>query len=197
MKLYDLSLSGNCYKVRLFAALSEIPLTLEPVDLQGGAHKRPPFIDLNPWGEVPVLQDGAVLLRDSQAILVYLARRYGGENWLPTDPADMAEVMQWLSTAANEIQNGPSVARLIAKFGFALDKAVALQRAERIMGLMERHLAGREWLALGRPTIADCAVFPYLALAPEGGLALDAYPNICAWISRVRGLPNFIPMPGL
>jgi glutathione S-transferase len=89
MKLYDLSLSGNCYKVRLFAALAGIPLEIVAVDFLSGEHKRPPLSDLNPWCEIPILVDGDVVLRDSQAILVYLAGRYGGEQWLPKDPAGM------------------------------------------------------------------------------------------------------------
>ena len=123
MKLYDLELSGNCYKVRLFAALAKIPLELVPVDFMGGEHKRPPLTNLNPWGELPILEDGKVILRDSQAILVYLAAQYGDENWLPRDAAGLGEVMQWLSTSANELQNGPCAARLADKFGYAIDKA--------------------------------------------------------------------------
>jgi glutathione S-transferase len=197
MKLYDLELSGNCYKVRLFAALAGIALDIVPVDFLGGAHKRPPISDLNPWCELPVLVDGDVVLRDSHAILVYLAARFGRGTWLPDAPAEMAEVMQWLSTSANEIQNGPCAARLIDKFGYALDKATALRRADRILPLLDRHLATRAWLALTRPTIADCAVMPYVALAPEGGIDLAPYPNIGAWIARIKDLPGFHPMPGL
>lgn len=197
MKLYDLELSGNCYKVRLFAALAGIRLDIVPVDFMGGEHKRPPLTDLNPWGELPILEDGKVVLRDSQAILVYLASRHGDENWLPRDAAGLGEVMQWLSTAANEIQNGPGAARLVDKFGYAIDKADTLQRAGRILPLIEAHLARHQWLALGRPTIADCAVMPYVALAPEGGISLEAYPNIRQWIARIKALPGFIPMPGV
>ena len=197
MKLYDLELSGNCYKVRLFAALAKIPLDIVPVDFMGGEHKRPPLTDLNPWGELPILEDGKVILRDSQAILVYLAAQYGDENWLPRDAAGLGEVMQWLSTSANEIQNGPGAARLVDKFGYAIDKANTLQRAARILPLIEAHLAAHQWLALGRPTIADCAVMPYVALAPEGGISLEAYPNIRQWIARIKALPGFIPMPGI
>ena len=197
MKLYDLELSGNCYKVRLFAALAKIPLEMVPVDFMGGEHKRPPLTDLNPWGELPILEDGKVVLRDSQAILVYLATKYGDENWLPRDAAGLGEVMQWLSTSANEIQNGPGAARLVDKFGYAIDKANTLQRAARILPLIEAHLAAHQWLALGRPTIADCAVMPYVALAPEGGISLEAYPNIGQWIARIKALPGFIPMPGI
>jgi len=197
MKLYDLELSGNCYKVRLFAGLAGIPLQIEAVDFLGGAHKRPPVIDLNPWGELPVLQDGEVVLRDSQAILVYLAARDAGERWLPSDAAGMAEVAQWLSTAANEVQNGPAAARLVDKFGYAIDKVDTLRRSARILPLIEAHLAKHDWLALDRPTIADCAVFPYVALAPEGGVSLADYPHIRAWIARVKALPGFVPMPGV
>ena len=197
MKLYDLELSGNCYKVRLFAALAKIPLELVPVDFMGGEHKRPPLTNLNPWGELPILEDGKVILRDSQAILVYLAAQYGDENWLPRDATGLGEVMQWLSTSANELQNGPCAARLADKFGYAIDKANTLQRAARILPLIEAHLAAHQWLALGRPTIADCAVMPYVALAPEGGISLEAYPNIRQWIARIKALPGFIPMPGI
>ena len=197
MKLYDLELSGNCYKVRLFAALAKIPLDIVPVDFMGGEHKRPPLTDLNPWGELPILEDGKVVLRDSQAILVYLAAQYGDENWLPRDAAGLGEVMQWLSTSANELQNGPCAARLADKFGYAIDKANTLERAARILPLIEAHLAAHQWLALGRPTIADCAVMPYVALAPEGGISLEAYPNIRQWIARIKALPGFIPMPGI
>lgn len=197
MKLYDLELSGNCYKVRLLAALAQLPLQLEAVDFLAGAHKQAPVIDLNPWGELPVLVDGDLVLRDSQAILVYLARQYAGHAWWPEDAARQGEVMQWLSVAANEIQHGPCTARLIDKFGYELDKARALQIAARIHGLLEQHLATHEWLACGRPTIAECAVFPYVALAHEGGISLQDYPNILAWIERVKALPGFSPMPGI
>lgn len=197
MKLYDLELSGNCYKVRLFAALAKIELELVPVDFMGGEHKRPPLTDLNPWGQLPILEDGKVVLRDSQAILVYLAAQYGDENWLPRDAAGLGEVMQWLSTSANELQNGPCAARLVDKFGYAIDKANTLERTARILPLIEAHLAAHQWLALGRPTIADCAVMPYVALAPEGGISLEAYPNIRQWIARIKALPGFIPMPGI
>lgn len=197
MKLYDLTLSGNCYKVRLLAALAGIPLEITAVDFMAGEHKKPPLTDLNPWGELPILVDDEVVLRDSQAILVYLAAKYAGENWFPKDPLGQASIVQWLSTAANEVQNGPCAARLVDKFGYAIDKAQTLQRSARILPLIESHLARHQWLALERPTIADCAVFPYLALAPEGGISLADYPNIQQWIARIKALPGFLPMPGV
>ncbi len=196
MKLYDLELSGNCYKVRLFAALAKIELEIVPVDFLGGEHKRPPLTDLNPLGELPVLVDGKVVLRDSQAILVYLAGSQGRSNWWPAEAQAQAEIVQWLSTAANEIQHGPGAARLVDKFGYPIDKAGTLAKAARILPLLDAHLASREWLALGRPTIADCAVYPYVALAPEGGIDLAPFAHVGRWIGRIKALPGYRSMPG-
>jgi glutathione S-transferase len=197
MKLYDLELSGNCYKVRLLVSLLGVPIESVPVDFMNREHKRPEFLQLNPLGEVPVLVDGELVLRDSQAILVYLARKYGGESWLPTAPAEMARVMQWLSTAANDIARGPNDARLHNKFGAPLNVEQARSKAHRIISIIDQHLANREWLELARPTIADIACFPYIALSHEGGIFLDSYPNVKAWIARIKTLPGFIAMPAI
>lgn len=196
-KLYDVELSGNCYKVRLFAAFAQIPLEIHPVDLAAGEHRREPFLQLNPWAQVPVLVDGDVVLRDSHAILVYLASGSGSETWWPRDPLAQGLIMQWLSTSAGEIQSGPASARLVEKFGYDLNKPDALSRSARILPLIEGHLARNDWLALDRPTIADCAVFPYVAWAPEGSVSLEHYPAVRAWIARIKSLPRFLPAPGI
>jgi len=196
-KLYDLELSGNCFKVRLLCALIGVPLEIVPVDFLAGAHKKPPLIDLNPFGEVPVFTDGDVVLRDSQAILIYVARKWGGDRWLPNDPAGLAEVSKWLMTAENEIARGPNDARLHDKFGYDLDVALARKKAQRILELMDAHLSRHSWLALDRPTIADIACMPYVALGHEGGVPLDNFSAIKAWVSRVKNLPGFISMPGI
>lgn len=198
MKLYDLELSGNCYKIRLFLSLLDIKYELVPIDLMNGQHKSPEFLQLNPLGQLPVLEDDNLILRDSQAILVYLAKKYGGD-WFPSDAAEMALVTQWLSTAANEIARGPNDARLNKKFGFAIDLDAAQQKAEAILNLIEKHFSQTEnqWLALDYPTIADIACFPYIALAPEGGIILDKYPAINQWCNQIKKLPNFIEMPGI
>ncbi|MGQ0457716.1 MAG: glutathione S-transferase family protein [Hyphomicrobium sp.] len=195
--LYDLEVSGNCYKVRLLAALLGVPLELRPVDFMAGAHKKPPLTDLNPFGEVPIFVDGDLVLRDSQAILVYLARKWGGEAWLPTDAASMAQVAQWLSVASNEVARGPNDARLADKFGYKLDANLAREKAARLLGVMDAHLAKNAWLALGRPTIADIACMPYIGIGHEGGVTLEKYPNVAAWIARMKQLPGFITMPAL
>ncbi|MBB1162441.1 glutathione S-transferase family protein [Aquariibacter albus] len=197
MRLHDLTLSGNCYKVRLFAALIGQPLTLKPVDFLGGEQRQPAFLALNPFGQMPVLEDEGRVLRDSQAILVYLARKHGDPAWLPEDAGGLAEVMQWLSTAANEVQHGPADARLALKFGLPIDLAAAQATAAHVLGLLDAHLQRHDWLACGRPTVADCAVYPYCALAGEGGIDLAPYPALRAWFDRLRALPGYVSMPGL
>jgi len=196
-KLHDFELSGNCYKVRLLCALLGVALDLAPTDLANGAHKKAPLIDMNPFGQVPIFEDGDVIVRDSQAILVYIARKWGGEQWLPLEAEPMAKVIEWLMVAENEIARGPNDARLHDKFGRKVDIALAREKAAHILELMQRHLAVNDWLALGRPTIADIACMPYVALGHEGGVALDPYPAVAAWITRIKALPGFVTMPGL
>ncbi|WP_312467645.1 glutathione S-transferase family protein [Stutzerimonas nitrititolerans] len=195
MKLYDLEASGNCYKVRLFAALANIELEKVPVDFLSGAHKQPPLSDMNPLGQLPVLEDGAQVFRDSQAILVYLAGAYGGLAWWPAHPQGQAEIVQWLSFAANEVQHSLCAARLVQKFGYDLDQSAALAKAPAVLALLDAHLQRHDWLAPGRPTIADCAVYPYVVLAPEGGVELEPYSHVARWMKRMEELPGFLPKP--
>ena len=121
IKLYDSPLSRNAYKVRLFLALLGIEYRIIPVDLRAGENRRSDFRAKDPRGQIPVLEDGETVVWDFQAILVYLARRYGGEDWLPLDPAPMAQVAQWLAVSENELLFGPARARAAVKFGRAFD----------------------------------------------------------------------------
>lgn len=194
MKLYDLELSGNCYKVRLFAALANIDLEIVPVDFLAGEHKSPELLKLNPFGELPILDDDGFILRDSQAILIYLAGKYAGEAWWPSTPQLQAQVSQWLFVTANEIQHGPCAARLVDKFNYPLDKSIALSKSNLLLPLLDQHLSKNTWFAIQRPTVADIAVYPYIALAHEGGIDLSPYPHIQAWIQRIEALPNYVPM---
>ncbi|GBQ30078.1 glutathione S-transferase [Gluconacetobacter sacchari DSM 12717] len=194
MLLYDLDVSGNCYKIRLFAALTRTKLDLVPVDLASGQNHDPDFRKLNPFGEVPVLVDGDFTLRDSQAILVYLAGRLADRAWWPEDAMSQATITQWLSVASSEVRNGPNAARLIRKFGYPLDMGTAMRWTDKLLPLLNAHVETQDWFALNRPTIADCALFPYLALAPEGGIDLAPYPALGRWFDRVGNLPGFIPI---
>lgn len=197
MELYDLDLSGNCYKIRLFLALIEQPYTLRPVDFLDGEHKNEESIKRNTFGQIPVLVDGDLTLRDSQAILVYLARKFDRTDWFPNTPADEAKVVQWLMVAESEIARGPNDARLHDKFGYQLDVDLARTKSTRILTILNEHLSDRDWLELDRPTIADLACFPYIALSHEGAVSLEPYPAVQDWINRIKALPNFVSMPAL
>jgi glutathione S-transferase len=191
LKLYDFNLSGNCYKIRLFFSLLDLEYEILSVNLRGGEQKTPDFLQLNVFGQVPVVVDEKFVIRDSQAILIYLARQYGGESWLPSDPESMSLVMQWLSTAAHDIQQGLAAARVYHLFGRQLDIETATTRAHDVLKVMDCHLAQRQWLELDRPTIADIACFPYIALAEDGKVSLTYYFNVVAWLDRVKQLPNY------
>ena len=196
MKLYDTERSGNCYKVRLMLSLLGISYESVPVDLARGDQRKPEFLALNPRGQVPVLEDGAVRVWDSMAILMYLARRYGGETWLPLEAQPMAEVMQWLAVSENEILYGLVPARAIRLGRREGDPAPYQQTGRQALAVLEQRLARRDWLALDRLTIADVACYPYVALAPESGVPLDEYPAVRAWIARIQALPGHTPLPG-
>ncbi|WP_445366667.1 glutathione S-transferase family protein [Methylomonas sp. BW4-1] len=195
--LYDMPLSGNCHKVRLLLSLLELPYQIQAVDLRGGEQRSPDYLQRNPFGQVPVLDDDGLIIRDSQAILVYLAKRYGGETWWPDDAYPLAQIASWLSTAANEVANGPAKLRVHLKFGSPIDTAVAGQTADKVLGIIDRHLQSRDWLVGDSISIADIAVYPYLALAPEGGIVIGAYANIVAWFQRIRAVPGYVTMPGM
>ena len=198
IKLYGHELSGNSYKAKLMLSLLGLDYEWIKVDLMVRAHKQPEFLALNSFGQVPVLVDENTVLPDAQAILVYLARQYGGESWLPLEAEPMSRVIRWLSIAAGEIRQGPEVARLYYLFkATSINLEQANQKAEFILTQLNNHLADREWLELGHPTIADVAVFPYVALAPNGKISLENYPNVLAWIDRIKHLSGFVGMIGI
>jgi glutathione S-transferase len=193
--LHGTQLSGHCHRVELLLRLLGLPH--QYVEAPGPVRESEAFKRLNPLGQIPVLEDGELVLCDSNAILVYLAKRYGaGTQWLPEDAVGAARVQRWLSVAAGEIANGPARARVVKRWG---DPATSLEReyaiATRALGFMDTHLATNTFLAAEHATLADIACYAYVAAAPEGGVALDAYPQVRAWLARVEALPGFIAMP--
>jgi glutathione S-transferase len=196
IKLYGHEISGNSYKIRLMLSLLTLDYEWIKVDLSKGEHQSPGYLAMNPFGQVPLLVDGEIHLADAQAILVYLARQYGGDQWLPLDALPLAQVIRWLSTAAGEVRQGPEHARLYYLFGAGTNINIerATQKAEFILTQLDQHLSTHTWLEFERPTIADVAVFPYVSLAPDGKIELDVYPNVLAWIERVQQLPGYVPM---
>ena len=198
MKLYGYEMSGNAYKVELLLNLLGLEYEFVRVDLMAGEHKQLEFLALNPFGQVPVLVDGDRVLQDAQAILTYLGGVYGGDAWLPRDPQELPAIVRWLSTTAGEVRQGPESARLYHVFGrTSINIDRAMEKAHVILQQLNDHLSDRPWLEFGRPTIADVAVFPYVALARDGKIDLDSYPHVLAWIERVKGLTGFKAMVGI
>ena len=203
MKLYDYILSPSCYKVRLMAALAGVPLDLKAVDFHPGReHRQPHMLALNPAGTLPILEDGDLLLTESSAMLAYIAAG-AAPDWLPRegDAAEAARVQQWLSFSPRLTAHlgGARLYRMLNIEGdierMTAGGIAALRELE--LGLFEQRERGTAFLAADRPTIADIACFPYVALAPDGNIALDPYPNIRRWMRALRALDAFIEMPGI
>ena len=196
IRLYRSALSGHAHRVELFLSLLGLPFELVNVDLAAGAQKRPDFLAMNPFGQVPVIQDGEVTLADSNAILVYLARRYATdvEQWLPSDPLAAAHVQSWLSVAAGLLAFGPAYARVIQLFKSPASPDDAIARAHGLFKVMEQQLGQSAFLTGSTPTLADVANYSYVARAPEGNVSLADYPQLRAWLARMEALPRFLPM---
>ncbi|MGW9062551.1 glutathione S-transferase family protein [Achromobacter animicus] len=194
LKFYSFPLSGHAHRVALMLSLLDVAHERIDVDLRQREQKRPDFLALNAFGQVPVIDDNGVVVADSTAILVYLAKQYGGRVWLPDDPVGAAAVQRWLSVASGPLAGGPASARLVTLFGAPLDVDATLARAHALLGVMEGELTHREFLAGSAPTIADVACYAYVAHAPEGNVSLADYPRIRAWLTRIENLPRFVPM---
>ncbi len=197
LELFEFPLSGNSHKVRLFLSLLGLKYNSHILNGAEREQKSATHLVMNPFGQVPVLKDGDTIIRDSQAILVYLARAYGAEEWFPNNATKAAEVTAWLSTAANEVARGPNALRLHYKFGRAINLEEATAITENLLQLLNTHLEQHQWLATDVMTIADVAVYPYLALAHEGKVDLTPYVHIENWLARIEKLDGFVSMPGI
>ncbi|MBQ4829762.1 glutathione S-transferase [Alteromonas sp. MMG017] len=196
--------SGHCHKVELFMSLLGICYQNHNLDMVNGAHKSADFITKNPFGQVPVIVDGEHTVSDSNAIIVYLADTYGSDYpWVGTTAIEKANVQRWLSVAAGELAKGPAALRLEYVFAANIDVPTALATTKILLPVMEDTLLGpksriesstKAYLATNRLTLADIAMYSYIAHAPEGGVSLQPYPAIQAWINRIESLDNFIPM---
>ncbi|HEX9813267.1 MAG TPA: glutathione S-transferase [Burkholderiales bacterium] len=194
IKLYRFRLSGHSHRAELFLSLLGLPYERNDVDLANRAQKSETFLKLNPFGQVPVIDDNGVVIADSNAILVYLATRYDDGNWLPRDAIGAAAVQRWLSVAAGPVAYGPAVARLCTVFGAKLNAEEAIARAHSLFAVLEKTLVASPFLVGDKPTIADVAGYTYIAHAPEGNVSLEPYPVLRAWLARIEALPGFVPM---
>jgi glutathione S-transferase len=194
LRLYRYTLSGHAHRAQLMLSLLGLNAELVDVDLLAGEQRLPGFLARNLFGQVPVLEDGDETIADSNAILVYLATRHDPSGrWYPRDASGAASVQRWLSVAAGQLANGPASARAAVVFRRQQD-AERQALAARLFALMEQHLATQPFLAAAEPTIADIALYTYTAHAPEGGVSLEPYPAIRAWLARIEALPGFVGM---
>ncbi|MCP1498814.1 glutathione S-transferase [Pseudomonas migulae] len=195
IKLYNFPRSGHAHRVELMLSLLQLPTELIFVDLAKGEHKQPTYLAINPFGQVPAIDDQGVVLADSNAILVYLAQKYGNGRWLPADPVGAAKVQRWLSIAAGPIAFGPARARLITVFGAAYNAEEVIAYSHIWLKMIDQELADSPYLVGSEPTIADVAAYSYIAHAPEGNVSLEDYANVRAWLARIEALPGFVGMP--
>lgn len=194
IQLYQFPLSGHSHRVQLFLSLLDLRYEAVYVDLPGKAHKTAAFLAMNPFGQVPVIDDNGMILADANAILVYLASRYDDGHWLPRDPTRAAHTQRWLSVAAGPLYLGPCSARLATLFGADIDTDKAVRQSTDLLTVMETELDGTDFLTGSAPTLADIAMYSYTAHAPEGNVSLAPYPRVQQWLSRIEALPGFIPM---
>lgn len=193
IRLHATKASINGYKVRLLLAMLGVPYELVELDMYGGEHKREPFLTLNPFGQMPALQDGAFTIADSHACLTYIARKYDASaRWLPNDAEGLAKVAEWLSKSANEVHQGPWMKRAKVRRPEAIKvpNEEIDARCDHILKIMDTELGKRDWLALGRPTIADLSCFGPISMLKVSGYDTDKWPNVTRWLERIRALPG-------
>lgn len=203
LRLYDYTASGSCYKVRLLLNFLGLDYETRSVGFfPGREHKSAGFLEINPLGEIPVLEDGDLRLRDAQAILAYLARTYDRDaGWLPQEPGPFGEVMMWLAFAGGPLM-AASAARLHDALGYDLDIERARADAHRTLTVLDDHLTerallGKTWIVGDAPTIADVACFPYAALSGDGGIGHETFPALKTWMLAFRRLDGFIAVSGI
>jgi glutathione S-transferase len=193
IKIYSFPLSGHSHRVVLFASIAGIAHEVINLDLANGEHKKETYLAINPAGQVPAIVDGENAISDSNAILVYLARKYA-PGFLPDDLLSEVEIQKYLSLAAGEIAFGPAAARLINVFNAGLDPEFARQTSSKVLAKLDAALKDKQYLVGNSPTIADIAIYSYVAHAPEGGISLEEYPNVRHLLSNIESLNGFVPM---
>ena len=197
LKVFGMSASGNCHKVKLLLEQLERPYQWQEVDIMTGTTRTQDFLAMNPNGRVPLLElaDGEYL-PESNAILCYLA---DGTLLWPAEKLQHAQVLQWLFFEQYSHEPYIAVARFIRKF-LPADHARQTElprlheRGNQALAVMETHLANRTYFVGERYSIADIALFAYTHCAADGGFDLNAYPVVTAWLQRVRAQPKFIEM---
>ena len=204
LTLHEDPRSGNCYKIRLTAALLGLPLERRFYDITRGETRTPAFLaTVNANGRIPVLQIGegadARFLPESNAACWYLAH---GSALIPEDRLAQADCLRWMFF--EQYSHEPNVATLRFWLGIVGEAALSDDQRRLLphkreagmaaLGLMDEHLASRAFFCGERATLADIGLFAYTHVAEEGGFPLARYPHVLAWIGRIEALSGFVPM---
>ena len=206
MILHDHLTSGNGYKVRLLLSQIGVPFQRIEYDIDRGETRTPEFLEkVNPNGRVPVLEtDDGELLPESNAILLYLA---DGTPYLPDERLERARVFQWMFFEQYSHEPNVATPRFWITHGLEMteERRILLESKRKLgrdaIGVMEDHLDGNDFFVGGRYSVADIALYAYTHVAPEGGIGLEGFPAVRAWIDRVASQPGHVPItrvsPGL
>ena len=198
--LHEYSLSGNCYKVRLTAALVGLPLERREYDLMKGETRTPEFLaKVNANGRIPVLQVSDRFIPESNAACHYVA---DGSKLIPADRLDHADMLRWMFW--EQYNHEPNIATLrfwmrwvgIEQLTGAQREQMPIKRkaGNEALKLMDDHLKGRDWLVGDSISLADICLFAYTHVADEADFDLELYPNVIRWMERIMTLPGFVPM---
>ena len=198
VRVYGMSSSGNCHKVKLLLEQLCQPYEWQEVDIMHGGSRTPEYLAMNPNGRVPMLQISAdTWLPESNAILFYLAE---GSDFLPADRLQRARVLQWMFFEQYSHEPYVAVARFICHYlppdhERRAELPRLRERGHQALKVMEQHLAQRTFFVGQRYTIADIALFAYTHVADSGGFDLQPYPAVRRWLEAVRTQPRHVPMP--
>ena len=198
--LHEYSASGNCYKVRLTAALLGIAIERREYDIMKGETRTPEFLaQVNANGRIPVLQVGDRFIPESNAACHFLA---DGSKLIPSEPFDHADMLRWMFW--EQYNHEPNIATLRFWMGWVgVDKLSEVQRLQlatkreagnAALKLMDEHLAGRDWFVGTSISLADICLFAYTHVAGDADFALEDYRHVAAWLERVKKQPNYVAM---
>ena len=194
IKFYRYEVSGHCHRVQLMMSLLDLPYEIIELN-RDGSNQPADYLDISPFGQVPVIDDNGFKQSDSNAILVYLVKKYNdGHAWLPEEAESASNTQRWLSIAAGELVSSLAIARFSKVFNVEIDNATVEKKSESLLTVINKTLNQHDFLSGNEITIADIACYTYVAHAPEGGISLDPYPNVKTWLSKIESLPRFVAM---
>jgi glutathione S-transferase len=199
LKVYGMSFSGNCYKVKLLLEHLQLPYEWQEIDIMAGATHTDAFLAMNPNGQVPILELApGKYLPESNAILYYLAQETA---FFPADRLAQADVLSWMFFEQYSHEPYIAVARFIqqmlpADHSRQTELPTLREKGYAALQVMEQQLSQYDYFVNNQYSIADIALFAYTHVARDGGFDLEKFPAIRQWFNRIQGQKNFVPLAG-